>query len=218
MPAGARTRRDILASLPIGLLFLYPLWAHVAILLDAAPWAAWWLVAALVPMALIDMARRHLASGLAAGGAALSISALMLNGNVLAPLYLQPFVVCGALLLVFGRSLVPGETPMVTLFARALGEDVDREIAAYTRNVTWLWTGVFTLMLIELAALALWADTATWSLFANILNYLFVLLVFAAEFRVRVTRFGRARSPSFSRFLVSLARLRGNRAGIGTPR
>jgi uncharacterized membrane protein len=86
-----------------------------------------------------------------------------------------------ALLVVFGSTLLPGREALVTALARKMHTTVSNELAAYTRGVTWAWTGFCAAQLAVSLGLLLFAPLVTWSLFINVLNFPLLMLMFVAE-------------------------------------
>lgn len=126
-------------------------------------------------------------------------------------LFLPPPAISLFLCLLFGRTLLPGKEPLVTRIARFERGELSPELIAYTRRVTWVWAGFLLLVTLESILLALYASVETWSLFANMLNYVFIGALFVAEYVYRINRFGRAGHASLWRML---SRIGGQ--GIGT--
>jgi uncharacterized membrane protein len=88
---------------------------------------------------------------------------------------------------VFGRTLAPGRTPMVSLFARRVHGPLAPRLAHYTRRVTQVWTLVFALLATVSLALFASGQIAAWSLFANVLTPALIPTVFLVEYLVRRT-------------------------------
>jgi len=118
--------------------------------------------------------------------------ALVMTGTVVLALFHQRgslVVTSGAphaliyanLLFIFGFSLFSGREPIVTYFARMIHGKVSREIAAYTRNVTWVWCWFFALQLAGSALLLALAPIAWWSTFVNVLNLPLIVAVMLGE-------------------------------------
>ena len=100
--------------------------------------------------------------------------------------YLPPMAIVVLLWWWFFRTLLPGQTALVSRLALTMhGGSMSPRLHSYTRGVTWLWVGVFSLLLLQLIWLSLFAEMALWSLFANFINYLIMLAVFALEFSMR---------------------------------
>ena len=126
-------------------------------------------------------------------------------------LFLPPPAISLFFCLLFGKTLLPGNEALVTRIARFESGELSPELIAYTRRVTWVWTGFLLMVTLESVLLALYASVETWSLFANMLNYVFIGAVFVAEHLYRINRFGRAGHASLWRMLSRIGR-----QGIGT--
>ena len=105
-------------------------------------------------------------------------------------LYLPPVLILTFFIFNFAKSLLPGQEALLTKIARVIFQDDDPETAIYTRQVTWLWTCFLILILVETVAISLFAPIEVWSLFTNVLNYLFMCLLFIVEYIYRQFRFG----------------------------
>ncbi len=126
-------------------------------------------------------------------------------------LFLPPPAISLFFCLLFGKTLLPGNEPLVTRIARFERGELSPELIAYTRRLTWVWTGFLLIVTLESILLALFTSVETWSLFANMLNYAFIGALFVAEYIYRINRFGRAGHASLWRML---SRIGGQ--GIGT--
>ena len=93
------------------------------------------------------------------------------------------------LLLLFGRSLQPGNTPLVTGLATRIRGTLTPAMLVYTRNVTMAWCVFFVAQLALSAGLLLLAPHRVWSLFVNVLDLPCLGLMFAGEYAVRRWRF-----------------------------
>ena len=98
-------------------------------------------------------------------------------------------LIYGSLLLVFGRSLRPGRTAVVTGVAARLRGALVPAMLAYTRTVTKAWCVFFALQLLASVLLLALAPQRAWSLFVNVLDGPSVVLMFAGEYAVRRWRF-----------------------------
>jgi uncharacterized membrane protein len=126
-------------------------------------------------------------------------------------LFLPPPAISLFFCLLFAKTLLPGSEPLVTRIARLERGELSLELIAYTRRVTWVWAGFLLLVTLESILLATYTSVETWSLFANMLNYVFIGALFAAEYIYRINRFGRTGHASLWRML---SRIGGQ--GIGT--
>ena len=98
-------------------------------------------------------------------------------------------LIYSSLLLLFGQSLRPGSTPLVTGLALRLRGTMTPAIARYTRTVTKAWCVFFLAQLLVSATLLAIAPHRVWSLFVNVLDGPAVLGMFLCEFAVRWWRF-----------------------------
>lgn len=122
-------------------------------------------------------------------------------------LYALPaLTVFGALLMLFGNSLLPGRQPLVSQVAAQIRGHLEPRVVCYTRQVTLAWTLLFAALWLETALLALFAPPAIWSLFANGLNYGLVAVCFIAEYGFRRWYLADLEHPSFGHFLDALRR------------
>jgi uncharacterized membrane protein len=187
----------------------YPLLAHVAALTGRPA-----LIAAslglLVVLVLLPALRngRPLAWMLLAA-AAWGLRVTVASGQAMSLLMLPPVLLNGFMAWLFGRTLRDGQMPLIEQAARAMrgpGAVLADEVVAYARGVTQAWTVLFVLLAVVNLALAALArpgglllaagfelgvavPLAAWSLFANVLSYVFIGAMFAIEFIVRGRRF-----------------------------
>lgn len=91
------------------------------------------------------------------------------------------------LLIVFGRTLLAGQLPLITRFARALHAPQTLSAAheRYTRQVTLAWAVFFAVMGLTSTLLFFLAPLSVWSVFANFLTPLLIVAMFVAEYSVR---------------------------------
>lgn len=91
----------------------------------------------------------------------------------------------GSLAIMFGISLLPGKTPLVTKMASFLHSTHNPARDRYTRQVTWAWTIYFAV--VSVASLGLFASgqTLAWSWLVNILPIPMLVTMFVAEFLIR---------------------------------
>lgn len=166
------------------LLLLYPLVAHAAVLVERAEIAVVWLALILLSQpGGMRHNRRVFFTTLAVVGAVMLT--LLFGGGALAVLYWPPILINTGLLLLFSHSLSAGRTPVITRYAALIRGGLPPGVAEYTRKVTWAWSMAFALLTLESIALALYAPVELWSLFTNVLNYLFIALFFVLEYSAR---------------------------------
>src|SRR5882672_12026447 len=176
----ALTSRQALLAV---VLVAYPVLTHAAVTtgLGYLASAAWLCLAALLYLSFPGQ------WGLA-GFALLAAAPLVAEPDAL--LRLPPVIINLALAVWFGRTLAPGEEPMISWFARLVrGTELAPDLALYTRRSTLMWTAFFVSMAAAAAALAVWATPQTWSLFANGIDYLLVGVLFVGEYVFRRLRY-----------------------------
>jgi uncharacterized membrane protein len=129
---------------------------------------------------------------LAAGGLhlAATLGRPAIEAARLAPaLVLPPLLANLAMCWVFGRTLAPGREPLLTRLCRFAHGEIPDAYARYTAALTRLWTAVFALLAVASVALALAADLAVWSWFANVGSYAILGALFLGEHVYRGIRF-----------------------------
>lgn len=187
----------------------YPLLAHAAVMLRSAA-----LVVASVTVLAAAMALPGLRSGrplawLAAAAAAAAVYALARLDAAAIVLYVPPVAINAYLAWLFGHTLLPGRVPIIERLVRKLhdpGERLRDDIPLYAARLTAAWTLLFSLLGTVNLVLALFASPGglllaaglqpqltipreTWSLFANLVNYLVVACFFLGEYAYRRKRF-----------------------------
>jgi uncharacterized membrane protein len=192
----------------IALGIAYPLVAHAAVVSHnpAITTASLAVLAALVM--LPRLARGNVLMWCAVPVVIIGLMLLWRAHAAWLPLYATPVFVTLFAAWVFGHTLAPGETPLIVRLARLLHapNDPGPEIEAYARKVTLSWAVLQTGLSLLSLTLALVAEpngillmsgvrppftvsVATWSLFANFLNYLIAGGFFLIEYGYRRWRF-----------------------------
>jgi uncharacterized membrane protein len=93
------------------------------------------------------------------------------------------------LLWLFGRTLLPGQEPLISQISRHINGQLLPEVAEYTRYVTIAWCIFFGLEVIASLLLYAFAPLAAWSFFINVLNLPLLILMFVGEKAYRTLRF-----------------------------
>lgn len=206
------TEPAALRQVTTALSFAYPVLAHFAVARNSEGLtiAALALLAAIV--LLPGLVRGAAAAWLAVpliGAACWWLSSLAVP---VLPLYVPPVLVPAFLACVFGNTLRPGHTPLISQLIRLLqapGEDEpESEVWSYARRLTAVWTVLFVTLAtfnLVLAALVepdgllraggiappLAVSHEVWSLFTNLIEYLVVAALFLIEYAYRRQRFPR---------------------------
>lgn len=124
-------------------------------------------------------------AAVAVGGAAL-VWALARGdaGNPDRLYVLQHFGINAVLGCWFGGTLRGGRLSLIGEFARRI-QPMDDALRAYTRQVTWVWTGYFAVTALGSIAIYLWLPFAAWSLWSNVLSPVMVGVLFVGEHLLR---------------------------------
>jgi uncharacterized membrane protein len=187
----------------------YPLLAHAATVTASARLTLASVVALTLAMLLPGLLAQRPAAWAAAVFAAAAIVLLVRMDAAALVLFLPPVLINVFLAWLFGRTLGSGRPSLIERLVRLLHppeEELDPAIAAYATRLTGAWTVLFVTLagvnlllalfatpggLLEAAGMAppLAVPIGTWSLFANLLNYLVVGAFFVAEWVYRRRRF-----------------------------
>jgi uncharacterized membrane protein len=189
------------ALLSIGLLLIYSLTIHLGVLSGLQLPAL--LVLMAVCIILLFNRRRWWLLPLIP----LCFYLIWSTDSVGAVLLLPPVLINLVMAMVFGSTLLPGATPLITQFSRIMKGNLDAKALRYTRNVTLAWVIFFTVLALESLLLALYGSTLVWSLFTNFFNYIFLLLFFLVEYLLRVRLFPEQEHPGFFSFMRSLTKV-----------
>lgn len=227
--------------LPVALALAFPLLAHASAVTASLQLATAAVACLLILVCLPLRAKPALALALFAAGAAV-LALLYASGHAHLPLMLPPVLFNLAIGLYFARSLAPGRMPLIERIVRALndGQVHDPAVPAYARAWTRAWASILLGLAAVNAVLGLLAapkgvllslgvappltvPLALWSLFANLLNYLIVAVVFVGEYVYRSRRFPHSDYGGFLGFMKRMGRLgpafwRGSDAAAGSNR
>jgi len=143
-----------------------------------------------------------------AGFALIAAAPLVADPGLL--LKLPPVIFNVALAVWFGRTLAPGEEPMIGWFARLVrGTELSPDLVRYTRYSTAVWTVLFLGMAATGAALALLATPQAWSIFTNGIEYLLVGALFVGEYAYRRLRYRHHKHAHLAEVVRTILRARG---------
>ena len=154
-----------------------------------------WIVAGTVT-GLTGRTRRLLAG--AAAAAFLVAADVALKSSLVAVAALSHGAIYLGVGLLFGLSLRPGQEALVSRLARRVEPNPTPAVMAYTRGVTWLWTGFCAAQIAVSALLLATAPLPVWSIFVNVLGGPLIGLTFAAEYALRRWRFRHMRMASLA--------------------
>jgi uncharacterized membrane protein len=141
--------------------------------------AAAGIVAARLPCALASLV------------AVAALGALWIDLDIVAQLALAgPAVAFLAAAWVFGRTLLPGRTPLVEQISRVeRGGDFPPALAPYARGLTLAWTILLAGVPVADAALAFVAGPAAQSVAVNLASWALILVLFFGEYAYRRWRY-----------------------------
>ena len=174
------------------LLFIYPVVAHVAILMDQIVFAVIYLLSAIY----VNNLRMLFSRSLLEQGVVVSLFAvlsyLLLSTNVETwVIYLPPVLIPAWLAYVFIQSLFGDKAFITQIAERMEDEPLGEQQIRYTKRVTALWGFVFLAMIVEAVSLAIWAPFDVWSWWAHIGNYVIIAILFLIEIVFRYLLVGR---------------------------
>ena len=106
-------------------------------------------------------------------------------------LFVPPVVINLAVAAAFAATLRPGASPLVEKLMRFEfgGALPPAPLRAYARRLTVIWAVYFAGVALISLVLALVAPLEVWSLFANVLHYLFAFTLLALQFLYRAWRY-----------------------------
>lgn len=206
----------------VALALAYPLLAHLAARTGRADLTlACAGILALLTLAPGLAARRKWALA-AAPVAALVLWLLARVDAALLPLFLPPVLINAFLAWAFGHTLVRGRVPLLERVVRLVHEtEPEPRAIAYAGRLTAVWTALFVVLTLVNTVLALVVAPSgvlltlgieppftvartTWSIWANLLNYVVVGLLFAGEYVLRSRLFPRVPYRNFADFVRRL--------------
>lgn len=190
------------------LLLTYPLVLHLGIYFGHIDLAVFYLAILLSLPLLSALFKRTRPGSWQIMAAVFAFIVLALAaGNEQIIVKLIPLAVNGVLLWFFASTLFSGRTPLITRFASLMREDMPPAVLVYTRWATIAWSAYFLFMFILSLLLALYAPVELWSFFSNVLSYVFLVLMFLAEFTMRRLVVHEHMDYSFTEFLQRLRRV-----------
>lgn len=198
-------RQGLASLLSISALIAYPF---------TAAWGARngeWLPALLALCALLAglaISQQGWRRWLAACAAVTVLASIRIESEQLGTLLLhsQPILINLSLCFLFGHTLAPGRTPLISRIIRMERGGLDPSTTRYGRRLTWFWTLFTAALALESLLLALFADQALWAQVTGFVNYALTALLFIAEYPIRVRVLNHLEHRGFIHFLASLPR------------
>lgn len=111
-------------------------------------------------------------------------------------IWLLPSSVYLWLAALFGHTLL-NPPPLAERLVRLQYPEFDDTIAAYLREITWVWTAFFAANVLICALLPLWLGQQAWAVYTGVLVYLLMGILGVGEFFYRKRRFPEMEVPPF---------------------
>ncbi|WP_296807034.1 hypothetical protein [Thiocapsa sp.] len=108
-----------------------------------------------------------------------------LSGHADLLLRLPPVIICFAFAWIFGRTLRPGHTALISRIGERMRGELPEPVAHYGHRLTVVWTLFFVILGLECILLGLFASPFWWSLFTNYINYALIALLLVLEYPIR---------------------------------
>jgi len=123
-------------------------------------------------------------------------------------LYLPPILILLGLFILFSHSLLSGQTPLITRYAKILGDKLKEPHLRDNRSLTIVWSVFFLLMALTSILLAIFSTMDKWSLFTHVISYLLIGSFFIIEFIYRKLRFAGEIEGGFFQFIRKIIKIR----------
>ncbi|WP_420419677.1 hypothetical protein [Pacificispira sp.] len=124
-------------------------------------------------------------TGIAVGLAVLQITAVLIIPDMARIVALPPVLIHGWVAWMFGRTLLPGQEPLIRRFSRLHRDPFPPELEGYTRRLTVIWTILLSGLTLTSAGLGVFAAPETWSWAVNIAMPLICVSLFLGEHAYR---------------------------------
>lgn len=188
------------------ILLLYPflLYALLASGHALAEWVGLFSLGLLI--LLPGLVERRLLAWLALLGVAGVSGYATVNGQRALVNYLPQILIGLFLMVVFGRTLLPGRVPLITRIAAAMRKGSAPVPMRYTRGVTILWVLMFVALVLEGVLLTLFAPQLPFGQ-VSALTYGTIAFVMVAEYCFHTWRFPNPAQKGFVDFLRQLVQI-----------
>ena len=198
----------MLSKLSITLMVLYPVIAYIALWLEQPTLIIAYLLIIITLFALkLCLSKRLLA------GAGIFILIGVTGYFIQKPgveylVYLPPIIILISLFMLFFQSLRQGETPLITRYARLLGDKLEERHLRYNRYLTLVWA-IFLLSMAAISIiLAIFFSRDAWSLFTHVISYGLIAALFIIEFSYRKYHFAGEIEGGFFQFISKIIKIR----------
>ena len=193
-------------AVTLSFIILYPLTTHFSVATgDPSPSLLLLLLGVLmISVGLFRSYRYKAAAYTLFGAMGVYFSSYYLFSERFTVLYIPPLTVSVFLLWLFGRSLAPGKTALISQMAESYHGELPPPLAIYTRRLTLIWAVYFALFALSVLYLGFINSGAHWSFYINLSNYIIIALLLGGEYLLRIYRFKDIQHPSFIGFIRML--------------
>lgn len=198
----------MLRKLSIILIIAYPLAAYIALWLGQPLIIINYLMLVFSLLAVEKFYNKHWLAGLVLVMVIAIISYLMQQAYRQYLIFLPPILMLLSLFVLFAQSLLAGQTPLITRYAKLLGDTLHERHLRYNRNLTIIWSAFFLLMTITSAFLAIIASLEVWSFFTYVLSYILLGSFFIIEFMFRKHYFAGEIEGGFFQFIRKIVKIK----------
>lgn len=186
----------------------YPLIAYVSLWLKQPLFVIAYLLLILLFVALDKYRHQHWFIGSILIFVIALILYLIQQTQIQYLLYLPPILILLSLFILFSQSLSAGQTPIISRYAKLLGDKLEQRHLRYNRSLTIVWSGFFLLMATSSILLALFSTMEIWSIFTHIISYLLIAAFFVVEFIYRKRHFAGEIKGGFFQFIRKIIKIR----------
>lgn len=166
-------------------LLIYPLIAHIGILMDQVIWSVCYLLV-VVYFNSLKLFYQHRLIGVGFSLLMCVLVYFLFRSEMhVSIMYLPPVLIPVWLAFVFIGSMRTESALISKIAERIEGKPLDQKHLRYTRQLTAVWGIVFVLMVCEAVVLALWASHEMWSWWVHIGNYFVIAILFLVEMMMR---------------------------------
>jgi len=186
----------------------YPLIAYISLWLKQPLFIIGYLLLILLLLGIEKCRNQHWYTAIALLSSVILISYFIQQSYIQYLLFLPPNIILFSLFILFSQSLTAGQIPLISQYAKLLGDKLEDRHLRYNRSLTIIWSGFFLLMLTVSILLALFSSMDTWSLFTHIISYLFIAIFFIIEFIYRKHHFAGEIEGGFFQFIKKIIKIR----------